>query len=688
MGGGPIGTQSIEQFDRISELRQGVRAYQYSSHDPTGRNDDWNGDLGFEGSERVLLDVKGPGCIYRIWFTGQDENASIRIYFDGSVTPLVDMKIGDFFRGTQAPFLSPLVGNNLVSSGGFYCYLPMPFREGCKITSTSTAEKNYYNITYHRFDSPDGVATFTGQESTAAALALWNAAGSDPKPDHGTSVITQTATVPSGGAAQMANISSPGIIQQIELSIPNLSQSILASLWLQARWDGAAEPAVNAPLGSFFGSGLTPASVNGLPVGMAGSRLYCYFPMPFRSSAALSLVNTGSTDVSDVTWTVRYTPLAEPPDGVGLFCARHRRVAHQTADRDYVFLDETGAGHLVGIVQTLRGYSTDKQFLEGDERIYIDGMATPALYGTGTEDLYNGGWYFDGGPFSLPVHGNPASQETPTASYTCYRFFLSDAIPFTQSILAGIEHGAWNTFDVDIESVAMYYRTDRTLSRLTAELEIGDASSEARYGYEVTGTSTVDSKSLTYEGDQDHIIITDSGRRLGSGSFSRFVVPLHPGNNAGLLLRRRFDYSLPRQQAHVRIDGISAGIWYDAGSNTRFADSEFMIPAAFTNGKESVTIEVQNISPESDWTEFRYLGYTLTQTAGRARADFDQDGDVDQEDFGHLQTCMTGSFDFQNELLCQDALLDEDLDVDQQDLTLFRACLSGSGTAPDPACIP
>lgn len=684
--GSPIGLQAIEQFERISELRQGVRAYQHSSHDPGGRNQDWAGHLAMEGNERVLLDVKGPGCIYRIWLTGHDINAYFRVYFDDETTPTVNMKIADFFSGNHTPFLSPLVGNNTVSSGGFYCYLPMTFRQRCKIVSTSTTDRNYYCITYHRFDSTEGVTTFTGQESTVAARAMWNAAGTDPKPDHGSAVITQTAAIPANSSVQIASVPSPGIIQQIELSIPDLSQSVLASVRIQAWWDGTTAAAVDAPLGSFFGSGLQPATVNALPVGMSENRLYCFFPMPFRSSAALSLTNTGGADVPAATWTIRYTPLAVPPDGVGLFHARHRRAVHQTIDRDYVFLDETGAGHLVGIVQTLRGYNTDKQFLEGDERIYIDGMATPAIYGTGTEDFYNGGWYFDQGPFTLPVHGNPASRNSPTAAYTCYRFFLSDAIPFTQSVLAGIEHGAWNTFDVDIESVAMYYKTDRPLGRLTAQLEIGDAASESKYGYQVTGTSATDTQSLTYEGDQDHITVTDTGRRLGSGSYSRFVVPLHPKNNAGLLLRRRLDYSLPRQQAQVRVDGTPIGIWYDAGSNTRFADSEFMIPAPYTDGKSSVTVEVQNVSTESDWTEYRYLGYTLTQTASYARADFDQDGDVDQEDFGHLQMCLTGSFGFQQELLCQDTMFDADPDVDQQDFTVFLACLSGAGVPADPQC--
>jgi len=608
---GPIGMQAIEQFDRISELRQGVRAHQYSSHDPTGRNYDWNGNLGFEGNERVLLDVKGPGCIYRIWLTGHGENAFIRIYFDGAATPLVEMEIGDFFSGTQPPFLSPLVGNNVVSSGGFYSYLPMPFREGCKITSTSTADKNYNCITYHRFAGADGVTTFTGQESTAATRALWIAAGADPKIDNGTNVINGTTTLPAGGTFDMANIGAAGTVQQVELNIAGQTQSILSAVRLRAYWNGSSTAAVDAPIGTFFGCGLGPAAVNGLPVGSSGNRLYCYFPMPFAAGAVLRLANTGGSSVPEVGYTVRYTPLPVSPRGVGLFHARHNRAAHPTTNEDYLFLDETGSGHLVGIVQTSRGYSTDRQFLEGDERFYIDGSTTPAIYGTGTEDLYNGGWYFDRGPFTLPVHGNPSSTLSPTAAYTCYRFFLSDPIPFTGSFRAGIEHGAWNDFDVDIESVAMYYKTPDPLSSPTDELEVGDAASEAAHGYQITGSSSSETKTLTYEGDFEDIQVTDSGRRLAQGSSSTFTLAVQPADNTGVLLRRRMDYSLVRQQAEVYVDNTLAGVWYDAGTNTRFADSEFMIPRILTENKQSLSVRIQNVSAESDWTEYRYEAYTL-----------------------------------------------------------------------------
>jgi len=66
--------------------------------------------------------------------------------------------------------------------------------------------------------------------------------------------------------------------------------------------------------------------------------------------------------------------------------------------------------------------------------------------------------------------------------------------------------------------------------------------------------------------------------------------------------------------------------------------------------------------------------------------DFDDDKDVDQEDFGFLQTCLSGSA---GGILagCAAANLDGDSDVDQIDISKFFGCLSGAGVPGDPNCL-
>ncbi len=65
--------------------------------------------------------------------------------------------------------------------------------------------------------------------------------------------------------------------------------------------------------------------------------------------------------------------------------------------------------------------------------------------------------------------------------------------------------------------------------------------------------------------------------------------------------------------------------------------------------------------------------------------DLNRDGDVDQADFGSLQSCLsvpgvaaTGS--------CAQADLDSDTDVDREDVAVFIGCLSGADVPADPDC--
>jgi hypothetical protein len=66
--------------------------------------------------------------------------------------------------------------------------------------------------------------------------------------------------------------------------------------------------------------------------------------------------------------------------------------------------------------------------------------------------------------------------------------------------------------------------------------------------------------------------------------------------------------------------------------------------------------------------------------------DFDGDFDVDQDDFGHMQACLSGSGIPQDDPGCLPGRLDWDDDVDQLDLALFLACVTGPDTPGDPAC--
>lgn len=70
----------------------------------------------------------------------------------------------------------------------------------------------------------------------------------------------------------------------------------------------------------------------------------------------------------------------------------------------------------------------------------------------------------------------------------------------------------------------------------------------------------------------------------------------------------------------------------------------------------------------------------------RIEPDFDADGDVDLDDFGHLQACFTGVTLRAIPTGCDDADFDRDRHVDEDDFRVMLGCLSGANVAPEPAC--
>jgi hypothetical protein len=218
-------------------------------------------------------------------------------------------------------------------------------------------------------------------------------------------------------------------------------------------------------------------------------------------------------------------------------------------------------------------------------------------------------------------------------------------------------------------------------------IDVGDTGSETAHAYACTNPVWNGTNNSLYAGNGDYVYATDSGRWLGLGGTSRFNVSANPPGGY-VVLRRRLDHSVPRQQADVYVDGVLAGTWYDAGSNAgdgsrnvknpAFRDSDFFIPPALARGKRSLDIRIVNTSPESEWTEYHYWAF-IVHDGTAAGPDFDYDGDVDQEDFAFMQVCMSGSYVAPADDQCRSADFDGDGDIDHGDAALLLNCLSGSG---------
>ncbi len=152
MGQTPLGN--------LAKLAKGVRSKRWSSYDTSGGNADYWAVPA--GSELILGEMKGPGCIRHIWMTTSDRDNNLRrlvlrMYWDDEKTPSVLCPLGDFFGlgHARATYFESLPLQ--VSYLGLNCWFPMPYAEGAKITITNDADTDsflYFYIDYQELDTP------------------------------------------------------------------------------------------------------------------------------------------------------------------------------------------------------------------------------------------------------------------------------------------------------------------------------------------------------------------------------------------------------------------------------------------------------------------------------------------------------------------------------------------------------
>jgi|CZKI01.1.fsa_nt_gi hypothetical protein len=259
-----------------------------------------------------------------------------------------------------------------------------------------------------------------------------------------------------GETVTLFNHEGAGCVHRFWVTIsPRTNVGILSQVVLRMYWDGDKYPSVECPIGAFFGVGFgEQKDYTSLPLNENSGGYNCYWPMPFHKSARWTLTNGSSTLLESFYYNIDFTSLDSLPAGTRHFHAQFRRENPTTPGKNYTVLETAGEGHYVGTALFMTGLTMG--FLEGNEMVYIDGDGKPAIEGTGTEDYFCSGWYFDRGLYSAPYHGVVIKDEK-RPRISAYRWHVEDAIPFTKSIRFTIEHGAENTVPADYSSVAYYY---------------------------------------------------------------------------------------------------------------------------------------------------------------------------------------------------------------------------------------
>ena len=459
----------------------GDTCVQWSSYDRASKFDeasgkyvawDANGDGGGiirrEGETSVFAEMKGPGCIWRIWSAKADQG-HVRIYLDGSETPAVDLPFAGYFDGKNAPFVYPSLVHK--TAQGINNYVPIPYQKSCKIVADKGGGA-YYQCVYETFPAGTQVPTFKrdlSAEETAALKAadefLTGRQGQDPAGlRDGEETIARTVTLGGGKTDAVARLNGPRAITAIRVRMTFADGAkedeinALRELALRITWDDDKTPAVWTPLGDLFGTAPGVNKYKSLPLGMTDDGFYCLWYMPFAKRAVVELVNDGQAQ-RKVDIRVTHAPLSRPVDALGRFHAKWHRDAFlpEEPERkiDWTMLKTQGRGRFCGVmlhVWNPRG----GWWGEGDEKFFVDGEKFPSTIGTGSEDYFGYAWCCPD-LFQNAYHNQTISNGN-KGHVSVNRWHIADSIPFQSSFEAAIEKYYPNVKPTLYACIAYWYQ--------------------------------------------------------------------------------------------------------------------------------------------------------------------------------------------------------------------------------------
>jgi hypothetical protein len=123
------------------------------------------------GETFTMADITGPGIIRHIWITDncpKNRTLILRMYWDGSDTPSVEVPLGDFFACAEYQNYAQVTSLPVCVNPkrAFNCYWDMPFYQNARITIENIYHEKitvYYQIDYHAGEIPEKRGYFHAQ---------------------------------------------------------------------------------------------------------------------------------------------------------------------------------------------------------------------------------------------------------------------------------------------------------------------------------------------------------------------------------------------------------------------------------------------------------------------------------------------------------------------------------------------
>ncbi|MCE5240660.1 DUF2961 domain-containing protein [bacterium] len=415
------------------------------------------------GQTATIGTITGPAIIFRIWSTSSNTKlSSLDMIVDGKKETLVDR---GRWSEEQWRKTSPL---RSLDKQAYWSYVPVfvkkqaVFRAHSFEQGTNEPMKFYLQVGYRQVPATE-LAAAAKLDLKPIREELGQAYALEP------SFWGNPATAAKGpltlGKAWTVPVSGPAQVQCLALTVGDAATpEQLRATRLVVTCDGVRT--IDAPVGALFGTGHRAAEKRrgwipaiGTPVGDGALRLA--FPMFFAQSMTVALEPFGKGALPSAEVAIHHMPLKQAP--------RYRLCAQyfsqlSVADQPMTLLNVTGEGIFVGTNLCVDGKDRKTfAFLEGNEQIYIDGGAKPTIEGTGTEDYFNNAWYFEAGEKANLFCGVTFKQDREPPMVDCYRYLVSDCIPFQKSFRFDLQHGSRNKApDVLYEGVNFWYQVSPT----------------------------------------------------------------------------------------------------------------------------------------------------------------------------------------------------------------------------------
>ncbi|HET9135764.1 MAG TPA: DUF2961 domain-containing protein [Candidatus Kapabacteria bacterium] len=401
----------------------------------------------------ILASDSGSGVVTHFWMTMPQtvDTAYVKLYIDDKLVKWQPMY--SFFDDSVGLFRHPFSTKTPEAN---VCDIQLSYTKSFKITVERIASQVWYAVAWRHL--PSSIA-FPFDPLTTNALQKQSQ-------EKGEEAVRNTNNNPWGNIGLMiqtslpidphnlttcSSLNGPGVIYSLSVSLDRYDTQLLDSMSLVINWDNSSQPSVDVPLSDFFCIPSDGFKVNSFPIRVnKDSGLTCYFPMPFFQSAKIGIRNT-STQHVNCNLACQYN--SEPVDirRMGYFFAKFSETKRTRYGIFHPVLNEQGTGRLVGLTLSIPNNSHPVS-LEGDPIITIDNKESNTIHYTGTEDYFDGGFYFAFKLFSMPFCGHTELFKK------FYRFHILDHIDFTRQIQFLFQHGVNNDVHEHYRTCAYYYK--------------------------------------------------------------------------------------------------------------------------------------------------------------------------------------------------------------------------------------